>query len=208
MASLVSRRIEVKDLLRRLRQFPVVGILGPRQVGKSTLARAVGEGFRGRVHHFDLEDPAVLVRFAEPMRTLEKLRGLVVLDEVQRTPEIFPVLRVLADRRPSPARFLVLGSASPGLLRQSFESLAGRIHYHELSGFALDEVGTDRLDRLWVRGGFPLSFLASSEALSLDWRRDFIRTFLERDLPTLGVTVPAVTLRRFWTMLAHFHGKT
>ena len=131
----------------------------------------------------------------------------MVLDEIQRRPDLFPVLRVLADRRPLAARFLVLGSAAPDLLRQSSESLAGRIHYHHLGGLALDEVGTEALERLWVRGGFPASFLAPTPAASHAWRQDFIRTFLERDLPQLGVRVPAATLQRFWTMLAHYHGQ-
>ena len=131
----------------------------------------------------------------------------MVLDEIQRQPDLFPILRVLADRRSHPARFLVLGSASPTLLQQSSESLAGRIHYHELGGFALDEVGQDATERLWLRGGFPPAFLAASDVASAEWRRDFVRTFLERDLPQLGVRVPALTLRRFWTMLAHYHAQ-
>ena len=142
------------------------------------------------------------------MLALGELRGIVVLDEIQRRPELFPVLRVLADRSGPPARFLVLGSASPDLLRQSSESLAGRILYHHLGGFGLDEVGVGKRDELWLRGGFPRSFLAESPAASAEWRREFVRTFLERDLPALGVTIPATTLGRFWTMLAHYHGQT
>ena len=155
---------------------------------------------------FDLENPSDLARLADPMLALERLRGLVVLDEVQRRPELFPVLRVLADRKPLPARFLVLGSASPELLRQTSESLAGRVAFAEMSGFQIDEVGAQHWRRLWVRGGFPRSFLARSETQSLNWREDFIRTFLERDLAQLGVRTPAPTMRRFWTMLAHYTG--
>jgi len=160
------------------------------------------------VTHFDLEDPADLARLADPRLALGDLRGLVILDEIQRRPEIFPTLRVLADRRPRRVRFLVLGSASPDLLRQGSESLAGRIHYHELKGLSLSDVGRTRLKRLWLRGGFPRSFLAKSETESVAWRRALIRTFLERDLPQLGVQIPAETLRRFWTMVAHVHGQT
>ncbi len=208
MSALVPRTSEVEAVRHLLRRSPVVAVLGARQVGKSTLARKVASHQRGPVHHFDLESPRVRPKFAEPMFLLEPLRGLVVLDEVQRVPEIFPVLRVLADRPDAPARFLVLGSASPDLLRQTSESLAGRIAFHDLQGFALDEVGPNRLDRLWIRGRFPMSFLAGSESDSLHWRRDYIRTFLERDLPGLGIPFPEETLRRFWTMLAHYHGQT
>ena len=146
-------------------------------------------------------------RLEDPELALRDLRGTVVLDEIQRRPELFPTLRVLVDRPSKTARFLVLGSASPDLLRQSSESLAGRISYHELSGFALDEVGIDNFNRLWLRGGFPRSYLARSNADSRAWRRDFIRTFLERDVPQLGITIPAGLLERFWAMLAHYHGQ-
>jgi len=197
--------------LQRVRQLiarsPVVAILGPRQVGKTTLADGVRRSWKGPVAAFDLEDPGDLARLADPMLALRPLRGLVVLDEVQRRPELFPVLRVLADRPRSPARFLVLGSASPELLRQSSESLAGRLAFHELGGFSVDEVGAARIDQLWLRGGFPRSFLARSSHESLDWRLDFISTFLARDLPQLGVSIPSTPLRRFWTMLAHYHGQ-
>ncbi|HEX2163607.1 MAG TPA: ATP-binding protein, partial [Thermoanaerobaculia bacterium] len=187
--------------------FPVVALLGARQVGKTTLARAYAERRKGEVHRFDLENPDDLARLREPMLALGALRGLVVLDEVQRAPEIFPVLRVLADRPELPARFLVLGSASPELWRQTSESLAGRIASHVLGGLALDEVGVEARDRLWLRGGFPRSFLAPDEAVSFEWRRAFVQTLLERDLPQLGVQVPAITLRRFWTMIAHYHAQ-
>lgn len=196
-------RARVEDLLQR---FPVVGIVGARQVGKTTLARQIGEGFPGPVRVFDLENPLQLAQLADPMLALEPLHGLVVIDEVQSRPDLFPVLRVLADRPAAPARFLVLGSAAPELLRQSSETLAGRIAYHHLEGFMVDEVGEASLLDLWRRGGFPRSFLAASEAASAEWRREFIRTFLERDLPQLGPQIPPVTIRRFWTMVAHAHG--
>jgi len=161
----------------------------------------------GRGERFDLEDPRDLARLREPMTALEGLRGLVVIDEIQRAPDLFPVLRVLADRRPLPARFLVLGSASPELLRQSSETLAGRVRCVELPGFTLAELGPNDMRRRLLRGGFPPSYLASTDALSLGWREDFIRTFIERDVPSLGqhVRTPA-NLRRLWTMLAHRHG--
>lgn len=204
----VARRRDLERLARLLRTYPVVGILGPRQVGKTTLARdLVKARAGGATATFDLEDPADLARLADARLALEPLRGLVVIDEVQRRPDLLPLLRVLADRPRRPARFLVLGSASPGLLRQSSESLAGRIAYHELGGFSLEDVGAGRADRLWLRGGFPPSFLARSDPEADEWRRALARTFVERDLPELGVTVPAATLERFWAMLAHSHGQ-
>lgn len=195
---------EVSGLLIR---FPVVGIIGARQVGKTTLARQLSKRDWKAVTVFDLEDPRDLARLADPMLAMKDLEGLVVIDEIQRHPELFPVLRVLADRAQTPARFLILGSASPHMLRQSSESLAGRIAYLELSGFAADEIGVDHLNRLWTRGAFPRSFLAETDENSVEWRLEFIRTFLERDLPQLGISIPAATLRRLWTMLAHSHGQ-
>jgi len=203
----VERAEAIASVRAALQGAPVVAILGARQVGKTTLARQVAARVRGPTTHLDLEDPDVVARLDDPMIALSSLRGLVVLDEVQRRPEIFAPLRVLADRRPRPARFLVLGSASPPLLRQASETLAGRIAFHELRGFSMGEVGVRRASRLWLRGGFPRSFLARSDAASEAWRRDFVRTYVERDLPALGVTVPSATLRRFWTMLAHWHGQ-
>jgi len=188
----------------RLKANPVVALLGPRQVGKTTLARQIK---RADIHYFDLEDPTVANRLAEPKTALEPLAGLVILDEIQRMPELFPLLRVLADRRPLPARFLILGSASPGLMRGVSESLAGRVSFVDVNGFDLIEVGKKALRKLWWRGGFPRAFLADSDADCRRWQEDFLRTILERDLPQLGITIPAMTLRRFWTMLAHFHGQ-
>ena len=192
----------------RLRRFPVVALLGARQVGKTTLAHQISRRFRGDTTFFDLERAADLALLADPELALRDLRGLVVLDEVQRRPELFPALRVLADRRPPPARFLVLGSASLHLLQQASETLAGRVAFYELPGVSLTELGMKNLERLWLRGGFPRSVSARSEAASFEWRREFVRTFLERDLPQLGSPVPAQTLGRFWAMLAHAHGNT
>ena len=199
-----EHRERVKALLR---DFPVVAILGARQVGKSTLALQLMAEQRGPAECFDLEDPADLARLDDARLALAPLRGLVVLDEVQRRPELFPVLRVLADRRPRPARFLVLGSASPELLRQASETLAGRIAFHTLDGFDLGETGAAALDRLWLRGGFPGSFLARSGPASFEWRRQFIRMFVERDLAVLGSRVSATAMLRFWSMLAHYHAQ-
>ena len=189
-----------------VRQFPVVGLIGARQVGKTTLARGLIGGERRPVTFFDLEDPTDEAMFADPKLALEYLQGLVVIDEVQRSEGLFRLLRVLVDRPDNAARFLVLGSAGPNLLRQSSETLAGRIAYYELPPFHVDETGAGAVQRLWSRGGFPSSFLAPDDGQSFGWRTAFIRTFLERDLPQLGISVPAATTRRFWTMLAHYHG--
>ena len=203
---MISRPQVLAQIRQALRRSRVVALLGPRQSGKTTLARMVVPA--DSTNYFDLEDPVSLGRLAEPMTALAALRGVVVIDEVQRRPNLFPVLRVLSDRAPLPARFLVLGSASPALLRQSSESLAGRLETITLSGFSLAEVGVEALGRHWLRGGFPLAFLARSDSDSLLWRREFIQACLERDLPQLGVTLPASALLRFWTMLAHYHGQT
>ncbi len=203
---MLIRRIQLEQQLRRLiRLNPVTALLGPRQCGKTTLARQIAKAVRAE--YFDLEDPVSVRRLAEPMTSLGPLRGLVVIDEVQRQPGLFPALRVLADRRLSPAHFLILGSASPDLLRQGSETLAGRIAFLDMGGFDLSEIGANRLRRLWTRGGSPRSYLARSEAASYAWREDFIRTFLERDIREFGVGIPAVTLRRLWMMLAHYHGQ-
>jgi len=183
---------------------PAVALLGPRQCGKTTLARQFAGASKST--YFDLENPVDLARLSEPMTALEELRGLIVIDEVQRHPDLFTILRVLLDRRPIRARFLILGSASPELLRQSSETLAGRLAIVEMAGFTLEELSRPDLNRLWLRGGFPRSFLARTEAGSTAWREDFIRTFLERDLAQLGVRVPSSTMRRFWTMTAHYSG--
>jgi len=204
----IARPRHLSDLIRLLSASPVVAILGARQVGKTTLAAMVARARQRPVASFDLEDPADLSRLADPMLALGALRGLVILDEVQRRPGLFSPLRVLADRPRTPARFLVLGSASAALLRQASESLAGRVAFHHLEGFALGETGVSHLRRLWLRGGFPRSYLARSDAASVEWRQNFIRTFVERDLPQLGVQIPSAVLGRFWSMLAHYHGQT
>ncbi len=200
----IERSAALARLRAALRRSRVVVLAGPRQCGKTTLARQLVS--QRSSNYFDLEDPVGLARLEQPLTALGPLRGTVVIDEVHRRPDLFPVLRVLADRRPLPARFLILGSASPELLRQSSESLAGRVELVTLPGLSLDEVGVAELERHWLRGGFPLSFLARSRADSFAWRRAFVQTFLERDLPGFGVSVPAPALLRFWTMLAHYHG--
>lgn len=202
----MDRDRHLRALERALTEFPVVALLGARQIGKTTLARQLAS--RRTATTFDLERPEHLRRLEDPMLALEPLRGLVVIDEVQRRPELFPVLRVLADRRPIRARFLVLGSASPELLRQSSESLAGRVLHYELGGLGLDEVGARRARRLWMRGRFPRSYLARSNGESFRWREELVRTFVERDVPQLGFDLPAQALHRFWAMLAHYHGQT
>ena len=201
---MIKRTDLISKVRAALKRSRVVALLGPRQCGKTTLAREVVRP--DSPSYFDLEDPASLARLDEPMTALGALKGIVVIDEIQRRPELFPVLRVLADRRPLPARFLICGSASPQLLRQSSESLAGRIETITMSGFSLSEVGDSFRDRHWLRGSSPLSFLARNEADSLIWRKNFIQTFLERDLNQWGINVPAATLLRFWSMLAHYHG--
>lgn len=202
---MISRRIRAR-LAESIDHNPAVGLLGPRQVGKTTLALEIGEPRPSL--YLDLESPTDRAKLTDAGRYLaEHENELVILDEVHRAPEIFQVLRGLIDqgrrRGKKGGRFLLLGSASVELLKQSGESLAGRISYLELTPFDATEVGGEKLDRLWVRGGFPSSFLASSDRLSLDWREDFIRTYLERDVPQFGSRIPAETLRRFWTMLAH-----
>ena len=201
---MIERPRLLETLHAALRRSPVVVLIGPRQCGKTTAARWIVEPTSPR--YFDLESPASLARLTEPMTALGPLRGVVVIDEIQRRPELFPLLRVLADRRPIRTRFLILGSASPELLRQSSETLAGRVETVSLAGFGLDELGERALGRHWRRGGFPPAYLARSEADSVRWREQFVRTFLERDLPQLGVSIAAPRLHRFWSMLAHVHG--
>ncbi len=203
---MIDRQSDLALVRAALRRSRIVALLGPRQCGKTTLARQFVPADSD--NYFDLEDPQSLARLAEPKLALRPLKGLVVIDEVQRRPELFPLLRVLADRKPLPARFLILGSASPDLLSQSSETLAGRLETVPLEGFRLADLGPKSQGRLWLRGGFPLSYTARSEADSLAWRNQFLQTFLERDIPQLGVDVPAVALRRFWTMLAHYHAQT
>jgi predicted AAA+ superfamily ATPase len=203
----IQRTAYLQTIRERLREHPIVSLVGPRQVGKTTLARMLAEQSAEPVHFFDLESPADLARLSHPELVLRPLEGLVILDEIQRRPDLFPVLRVLADRRPAPSRFLILGSASPTLLKEGSESLAGRVSFVDVTGFALTELHADDLAKLWWRGGFPRAYLAPSDAAARQWLDDFCRTFLERDIPQLGIRVPAATLGRFWTMVAHFHGQ-
>ena len=204
---MILRKREIKTLTGLLGRHPVVGIIGARQVGKTSLAREIIRRIGKSVSYFDLENPEDLARLQDPMLALGGVKGLVVIDEVQRFPDLFPVIRVLVDRPKRTARFLILGSASPGLLRQSSETLAGRIIYHRLNGFMLDEIGVDNHKNLWLRGGFPPAYLARTHAASHEWRRGFIQTFLERDIPQLGISIRSATLYRFWQMLAHYHGR-
>ncbi len=201
----VARRAILEQMRAAIARSTVTVLTGPRQSGKTTLAREILS--EESANYFDLEDPVSLARLEEARTALEPLRGLVVIDEVQRRPDLFPVLRVLADRRGQPARFLMLGSASGDLMRQSSESLAGRTERIEIGGFVLAELGADSASKLWRRGGFPPAYLARTEPDSLAWRKQFIQTLLERDLPQWGVRVPAVALSRFWTMVAHYHGQ-
>jgi len=195
----------MKRIKNVFRIHPVAALLGPRQCGKTTLAKMLAE--QETSVYLDLENPVDVRRLSAPMRVLEELSGLVIIDEIQRQPSLLELLRVLVDRPKSNARFLLLGSASPQLIRGVSESLAGRIGFVDLSGFDLREVGPEKYTSLWIRGGFPRSFLASDDSNSIAWREDFIRTFLERDIPQFGITIPAETLRRFWTMVAHYHGQ-
>jgi len=206
--TMIPRIRHLEVVKEKLLRSPVVALLGPRQVGKTTLAHQLAEGWPGPVRHFDMEDPDDQKRLTDPSFVLRPLGGLVVLDEIQRRPDLFPLLRVLADRADSPARFLILGSASPELMRHASESLAGRVAFHRMDGFGLDELAPDSLDAHWLRGGFPRAYLANKLQDSNEWREAFIRTYLERDLPQLGINLPALTMRRFWTMLAHYHGQT
>ena len=203
---MIARNQLLESVEREISRFPVVLLLGPRQCGKTTLAREIAE--MHDAHYYDLEDPENPLSPESASITLRALRGLVVIDEFQRMPELFGLLRVLADRRPLPARFLILGSASPDLVKGVSETLAGRVAYAPMNGFNLAEVGGDAWRDLWIRGRFPDSFLAPDDSHSYDWRQNFIQSFLERDIPQLGIRIPAATLRRFWTMLAHWHGQT
>lgn len=203
---MIERPALVAQIRSALQRSRIVALIGPRQSGKTTLARTFLRP--DSLNYFDLEDPVSLARLEQPMTALRELQGLVVIDEIQYRPELFPVLRVLADRQPLPAQFLILGSASPILIRTAAESLAGRLETIPVSGFSLAEVGQQALNTHWLRGGYPLSYLAANDENSLVWRRNFVQTFLERDLPQWGISIPAATLLRFWTMLAHYHGQT
>jgi len=202
---MIPRDILEKQVRRALRRSRVVALVGPRQAGKTTLARGLVD-IRSR-NYFDLEDPDQLARLDEPKTALAPLRGLVVIDEIQRKPELFTLLRVLVDRRPLPAKFLILGSAGAELLPQSSESLAGRVETVLMAGFSLHEIGVRHIQKHWLRGGFPPAYLAGSESDSVAWRKQFTQTFLERDIPQMGFRVPAHALKRCWSLLAHYHGQ-
>ncbi|NOX90429.1 MAG: ATP-binding protein [Calditrichaeota bacterium] len=198
---MIDRPIDRRKITQLIEQFPVTVIVGARQTGKTTLARQFHADY-----YFDLENPRDLVRLDNPQLTLEDLQGLIVIDEIQRRPEIFPVLRYLVDKNPK-QKYLILGSASRDLIKQSSETLAGRIAYFKLEGFRLSDIGPKNRKKLWLRGGLPPSFLANSDQQSFVWRQHYITAFLERDLPQLGIRIPAQTLRRFWMMLSHYHGQ-
>lgn len=202
-------KIQRHSLIQRLddsiKHFRVTALLGPRQCGKTTLARTFNVA---RGNYFDLEDPLDQARLQNPRDVLGGLRGLIIIDEFQRQPDLFPILRVLADREDQPARFLILGSASPRLMRGASESLAGRVNFIHMGGLNCEEVGTATRNRLWLRGGFPESYLAASDEVSSRWRRSFIRTFLYQDIPSFGIDVSPERLRRFWIMAAHYHGQS
>jgi predicted AAA+ superfamily ATPase len=203
---MLERPYYFNRLKTALERTPVTALLGPRQCGKTTLARQVAENQKATF--FDIESVPDRRRLQNPELMLGSLTGLVILDEIQEMPELFSVLRILVDRQENQAHFLILGSAFPEIIKSASETLAGRLEFVELQGFDLSETGADTWEPLWLRGGFPRSFLANSEDDSLAWREGFIRTFLERDIPQLGINIPAVTMRRFWTMLAHYHGQT
>ena len=199
--NLIDRKKDRATLTKLMSVFPVTAILGPRQCGKTTLARTLAAD-----SYFDLENPQDLARLEQPQLALEDLTGLIVIDEIQRLPDLFPLLRYLVDQEKN-RKFVILGSASRDLIRQSSESLAGRIAYFQLGGFRLSDIDPGDVKALWHRGGLPRSFLAASDNESLLWRNQYVTTFLERDIPQLGITIPARTLRRFWTMLSHYHGQ-
>ncbi len=206
---MIERTAYLEEVHFQFEVHPVVAILGPRQCGKTTLARMYADAYAsGDMTRFDLEDPLHRARLESPKLALEDLRGLVVIDEVQRAPGLFEVLRVLVDREYNPVRFLILGSASRDLIRQPSETLAGRIGHIELTPLSLAEVGAEHMSRLWYAGGYPPSFLAASERAGAAWRKAYISTFLERDIPALGINISSLALRRFWMMLAHYHGQT
>ena len=203
---MIDRFSYIEQLSTATRRSPIVALLGPRQCGKTTLARMFGSDRKSV--YFDLESQPDIQRLQNPEMVLASQEGIAILDEIQRMPDVFNALRVLVDRPQNPTRFLILGSASPDLVRTVSQTLAGRVEFIELSGFDLSETGPDSWQAIWLRGGFPRSYLADSDDDSLAWREGFIHTFLERDIPQLGISVPSAAMRRFWTMLAHYHGQT
>ncbi len=206
MVVMIDRPTYLTQLEEATRRSPIVSLLGPRQCGKTTLARDFCTGKQATF--FDLESLPDIRRLQNPQLVLSNIDGLIVLDEIQKMPELFSVLRVLVDRPDNKARFLILGSASPVLIKNVSETLAGRVEFIELSGFDLFEIGEANWTTHWLRGGYPPSFLAKSNEDSIAWREGFIRTFLERDIPELGISIPSSAMRRFWTMIAHYNGQT
>ncbi len=202
---MILRTQYIRQIQNSLRRSRITAILGPRQCGKTTLAKKIALTIKS--HFLDLESPADRAKLQNPELYLKSIRGLIIIDEIQLMPELFPILRVLTDQSSDNGQFLILGSASPNLVRNASESLAGRVEFVDLQGFNLTETGNATLSRLWIRGGFPLSYLADTDGDSMAWRDGFVRTFLQRDIPQLGIGIPATTLRRFWTMLAHSHGQ-
>ena len=198
---MIARNIDRHEIMSRISQFPVTAILGPRQCGKTTIARQLEFD-----HYFDLENPRDMVSMEQPQLTLEDLKGLIIIDEIQRIPELFPLIRYLADTNPQ-QKYLILGSASRDLIRQSSESLAGRIAYFHMGGFRIHDIAGTDIKKLWFRGPLPDSFTPDHDEQSRLWRENYISTFLEKDIPQLGINIPARTLRRFWNMLAHYHGQ-
>ncbi len=207
MTSMISRTLN-DAIVSSLKTFPVVSLIGSRQVGKTTLAKNVREAVAKDAIYLDLELPSDWNKLQDPELYLRQFsETLVIIDEIQRMPSLFPIIRALVDQNRVGGRFLILGSASPDLLRHSSESLAGRIIYHELTPFNMFETGSERIERLWLCGGYPESYLAESEEESFAWRESYIKTYLEMDIPQLGIRIPSAQLRRFWTMLAHSHGQ-
>ena len=196
----IERKKDFRDIQKLIRSFPVVAVLGARQCGKTTLVKTIPYK-----HYFDLENPRDIARLEQPQLALEGLKGIIVIDEIQRMPELFPLMRYLVDKKQD-QKYIILGSASRNLLQQSSESLAGRIAYYQLGGFRPADVGLNNMERLWFRGGLPRSYLAKSDEESRLWRENYISTFLERDIPQLGIQIPSRMMRRFWTMLSHYHG--
>lgn len=204
---MIKRNI-IHKIEKSLKTVPVIGLLGPRQVGKTTLAKKIQKNSRKKVVYLDLELPSDLNKLADPELYLKRYENdLVVIDEIQRMPSLFPLIRALVDQNRIAGRFLILGSASPSLIKRASESLAGRVAYHELTPFTLSEVGYDKVQQLWLRGGYPESFLSDNDSNSYTWRENFIKTYLEMDIPQLGIQIPSMHLRKFWTMLSHYNGQ-
>ncbi len=197
----IRRNIDIKQINELIELFPITAILGPRQSGKTTISKEIEF-----THYFDLENPQDLQTLDNPQLALSNLEGLIVIDEIQRKPDIFPILRYLVDTN-SKQKYLILGSASQKLIKQSSESLAGRIAYYYLGSLRLSDIDKKNITQLWIRGGFPKSYIAKTDLSSKIWRDHYITTFLERDIPQLGINIPAYTLRRFWIMLSHYHGQ-